>query len=122
MSDKNSVLIADDSIVMRKMIADILEEDGFNIVGEATNGEEALKLYKELKPDLVTMDIVMPREHGIDALKKIIDFDSNARIIVVSGLHQKALLMEALETGARDYVIKPFDKKELVEAAGKCFE
>lgn len=120
MSSKKKVLVADDSIVMRKMITDILWNDGFEVVGEAKDGGEALIKYKELNPNLVTMDIVMPREHGIDALKSIIDFDPDARVIVVSGLHQKSLLMEALGAGARDYVIKPFEKKELLEAARKC--
>jgi two-component system chemotaxis response regulator CheY len=120
MNEKKKVLIADDSIVMRKMINDILWNDGFEVVGEAKDGGEALKLYKELNPSLVTMDIVMPREHGIDALRSIIEFDPDARVIVVSGLHQKSLLMEALGAGARDYVIKPFDKEELLEAARKC--
>ena len=120
MNEKKKVLIADESIVMRKMINDILWNDGFEVVGEAKDGGEALKLYKELNPSLVTMDIVMPREHGIDALRSIIEFDPDARVIVVSGLHQKSLLMEALGAGARDYVIKPFDKEELLEAARKC--
>jgi two-component system chemotaxis response regulator CheY len=120
MSQKKKVLIADDSMVMRKMINDILWNDGFEIVGEAKDGGEAVELYKELKPNLVTMDIVMPREHGINALRNIMDFDPDARVIVVSGLHQKSLLMEALGAGARDYVIKPFEKDELLEAARKC--
>jgi two-component system chemotaxis response regulator CheY len=120
MSMNKTVLIADDSMVMRKMINDILLDDGFNIIGEAKDGSEALKKYMELKPCLVTMDIVMPREHGIDALRRIMEFDPDARVIVVSGLHQKSLLMEAIGAGARDYVIKPFDRDELLEAARKC--
>lgn len=120
MNENKKVLIADDSIVMREMITDILRDDGFEIAGEAKDGKEALKKYIELKPGLVTMDIVMPREHGIEALKSIIKYDPDARIIVVSGLHQKSLLMEALGSGARDYVIKPFDKEELLKAARKC--
>lgn len=120
MSEKKKVLIADDSTVMRNMIKDILCEDDFEIVGEAKDGTEALNKYKELTPHLVTMDIVMPREHGIDALKGIIDHDADARVIVVSGLHQKSLLMEALGAGAKDFVIKPFDRDELLEAARKC--
>jgi two-component system chemotaxis response regulator CheY len=117
MSEKKKVLIADDSIVMRKMISDILASDCFEVVGQAENGKDALKLYKELNPNLVTLDIVMPREHGLDALRNILDYDSDARIIVVSGLHQQSLLMEALECGARDYVVKPFDRDELLRAA-----
>ena len=120
MMDKKKVLIADDSVVMRKMISEILCEDGFEIAGEAKDGQEALILYKKLNPDLITLDIVMPREHGIEALKSIIEYDPEARIIIVSGLHQKLLLMEALESGARDYVVKPFDKEELLNVARKC--
>jgi len=120
MGETKKVLIADDSIVMRNMINDILISDGFEVVGEAKDGKEALERYKELNPCLVTMDIVMPREHGIDALKSIVEYDPDARVIVVSGLHQKALLLEALEAGARDYVIKPFEKEELLKAARKC--
>jgi two-component system chemotaxis response regulator CheY len=104
-------------MVMRKMISDILASDGFEIAGEAENGEQALRLYKELKPNLVTLDVVMPREHGLDALRKILKYDPDARIIVVSGLHQKSLLMEAIGCGARDYVVKPFDRDELLRAA-----
>ncbi len=119
MPEKKCVLIADDSIVMRSMIKDVLSHDGYEIVGEARDGKEAIDLYKELDPDLVTMDIVMPHEHGIDALKKIMQFDPEARIVVVSGLHQKSLLMEALEAGAKDYVIKPFTEEELLKTARK---
>ena len=119
MSEKKRLLVVDDSVVMRTMISDVLSRHGFELVGEAQDGNEALEKYKELNPDLVTMDIVMPREHGIDALKKIFEFDKTARIVVVSGLHQKNLLMDALDAGAKDYVIKPFDEKEIVEAAKK---
>lgn len=119
MGDKKKVLIVDDSMVMRTMIQDILHKDDFDVVAQAENGGEAIDKYREWKPDLVTMDIVMPGGPGIDALKSIIEFDPNARVIIVSGLHQKSLLIEALETGARDYVIKPFTDRELIEAAKK---
>jgi two-component system chemotaxis response regulator CheY len=119
MSETKSVLIVDDSVVMRSLIGDILEKEEFNVVGQAQDGGEAVDMYQKLKPDLVTMDIVMPGGPGIDALKRIIDQDPNARVIVVSGLHQKSLLIEALEAGARDYVIKPFTDRELLEAAKK---
>jgi two-component system chemotaxis response regulator CheY len=120
MEDKKKVLVADDSIVMRNMITDILNADGFKVVAEAKNGNEALELYKQHRPHLVTMDIVMPNEHGIDALKKIIEIDPDAKVIVVSALHQKSLLLEAIDAGARDYVIKPFDRKELLEAVKRA--
>lgn len=113
------VLIVDDSQVMREMIGDILKNQGFEVAGEAKDGHEALDQYKKLKPDIVTMDVVMPKEHGIDAVKKIIAVDKNARIIIISGLYQKTLVMEALEAGASDYVIKPFDPSELIETVKK---
>ncbi len=122
MSEAKRVLIVDDSVVMRKMIEDTLAAGGFDVVGTAQDGGEALDLYKELEPDLVTMDIVMPREPGLGALKKIMGHDGEAKIIVVSGLHQKSLLKEALEAGAVDYVIKPFTEKELLEAANKAVQ
>ena len=116
---KNRVLIVDDSQVMREMISDILKSQGFEIAGEAKDGEEALDQYVKLKPDIVTMDVVMPKKHGIDAVKKIIAKDKNACIIIISGLYQKTLVMEALEAGALDYVIKPFEPSELVETLKK---
>jgi two-component system chemotaxis response regulator CheY len=119
MAEHKSVLIVDDSLVMRSLIGDILEKEDFSVVGQAQDGGEAVEMYRKLSPDLVTMDIVMPGGPGIDALRKIIDHDKNARVIVVSGLHQKSLLIEALEAGARDYVIKPFTDRELLEAAKK---
>lgn len=119
MSDKNRVLIVDDSMVMREMISDILKEKGFEVAGEAKDGLEALDQYKKLKPDVVTMDVVMPKEHGIDAVRKIIASDKNARIIIISGLYQKTLVMEALEAGASDYVIKPFEPAELIDIVKK---
>jgi two-component system chemotaxis response regulator CheY len=117
--DNFRVLIVDDSQVMREMISDILKGQGFEVAGEAKDGLEALDQYKKLKPDIVTMDVVMPKEHGIDAVKKIIAVDKNARIIIISGLYQKTLVMEALEAGASDYVIKPFEPSELVETVKK---
>lgn len=119
MNNGHKVLIVDDSQVMREMIGDILKTQGFEVVGEATDGQEALEKYKELNPDIVTMDVVMPKEHGIDAVKKIIALDKEARIIIISGLYQKTLVMEALDAGALDYVIKPFDPSELIETVKK---
>jgi two-component system chemotaxis response regulator CheY len=119
MNNGHKVLIVDDSQVMREMIGDVLKTQGFEVVGEATDGQEALSQYKKLKPDIVTMDVVMPKEHGIDAVKKIIAIDKSARIIIISGLYQKTLVMEALDAGAMDYVIKPFDPSELIETVKK---
>ena len=120
MSEKKRVLIVDDSEVMREMISDMLEANGFEIAGEAKDGIEALEQYKSLCPDLVTMDIVMPKENGIDAVKKIVDHDRNAYVIVISGLDQKALVIDALSAGARDYVIKPFEPKDLFDAVSRA--
>jgi two-component system, chemotaxis family, chemotaxis protein CheY len=119
MADSKAVLVVDDSMVMRSMIRGILAQNGFIIVAEAKDGQDAVTQYLEHHPDLVTMDLVMPRELGIEAVKRIMKLDPDARIIVVSGLNQKTILMQALDAGARDYVIKPFDEQELVETAVK---
>jgi two-component system chemotaxis response regulator CheY len=119
MSDPKKVLICDDSIVMRKMINDILSRNGFNVVGQAKNGAEAVELYAKLQPDLVTMDIIMPGEPGVEIVKKIVTIDSKARIMMVTGLSQKNLVLQAMENGAREFVVKPFDESALLEAAAK---
>ena len=111
-----TVLIVDDSEVMREMIKDILIDQGYSVVGEAKDGDEALVKYKEHEPNIVTMDVVMPSKHGIDAIKSIIEHDDKARIVVISGLHQKSLVMDALDAGARDYIIKPFEPDDLAAA------
>ncbi|MGD0818060.1 MAG: response regulator [Methanomassiliicoccales archaeon] len=119
MSDPKKVLICDDSIVMRKMINDILSRNGFNVVGQAKNGVEAVELYSKLQPDLVTMDIIMPGEPGVEIVRKIVTIDSKARIMMVTGLSQKNLVLQAMENGAREFVVKPFDESALLEAAAK---
>jgi two-component system chemotaxis response regulator CheY len=119
MSDPKKVLIVDDSMVMRAMIKDVLTKDGYNVVGQAKNGKEALEAYPKLLPDLVTMDIIMPGEHGTDIVKKMLDMDKDARIIIVSGLNQKNLVMQAMDNGAREFLVKPFENKDLLEAARK---
>jgi two-component system, chemotaxis family, chemotaxis protein CheY len=119
MSDAKRVLIVDDSMVMRSMIKDILVKDGFEIVGQAKNGKEAVESYQALHPDLVTMDVIMPGEQGTEVVKKIITIDPLARIMVVSGLNQKSLVIQAMENGAKEYVVKPFEKEQLLEAAHK---
>ena len=119
MSDPKKVLICDDSIVMRKMINDILSRNGFNVVGQAKNGVEAVELYTKLQPDLVTMDIIMPGEPGVEIVKKIVTLDAKARIMMVTGLSQKNLVLQAMENGAREFVVKPFDESALLEAAAK---
>ncbi|MCD6228998.1 MAG: response regulator [Candidatus Omnitrophica bacterium] len=113
------ILIVDDALFMRKMLGDILKKEGFEICGEAENGKEAIEKYKELKPDLVTMDIVMPRMEeidGIGAVKEIIRIDPNAKIVMVSAMGQHALVVEAIQAGAKDFIVKPFQPSRVVEA------
>jgi len=119
MSNPKKVLIVDDSMVMRAMIRDVLTKDGFDVVGQAKNGKEAVEQYAKLTPDLVTMDIIMPGEHGTDVVKKMLEMDKDARIIIVSGLNQKNLVMQAMDNGAREFLVKPFENKDLLEAAHK---
>jgi two-component system, chemotaxis family, chemotaxis protein CheY len=115
-----SVLIVDDALFMRMMIKDILSKDGFEIVGEAENGVEAVKKYAELHPDLVTMDIVMPEMDGIEAVRNIIKIDPAARVLMCSAMGQQPLVVEALEAGAKDFIIKPFQPAKVVEAVRKA--
>lgn len=119
MSEKKSVLIVDDSMVMRKMIGDILARNGFEVVGQAKNGAEALDLYTKLRPSLVTMDVIMPGEQGVEAVKKIVNLDPKARIMMVSGLNQKNLVMQAMQNGAVEFIVKPFEESDFVSAAIK---
>ncbi len=116
------VLIADDAAFMREMLRDILTEGGFEVVAEAEDGEEAIAKYTEHRPDLVTLDIVMPRKSGIDALRELQALDPGACIIMCSALGQEALVMEALEAGARDYVVKPFKPEQVLAAANKAVQ
>ncbi len=108
------VLIADDAVFMREMLRDILTEAGFEIVAEASNGEEAIERYRESEPDLVTLDIVMPRKSGLETLRELVALDEHAAVVMCSALGQEALVMEALEAGARDFVVKPFDPDHVV--------
>ncbi len=113
------VLIVDDASFMRAMLKDILVSGGFDLAGEAVDGVEAVQKYKELRPDVVTMDIVMPLRSGIDAVKEIIAFNKDARIIMCSALGQESLVLEAINAGAKDYIIKPFDPDKVVEMVKK---
>jgi len=101
------VLIVDDALFMRSMIRDIFSREGFEVVGEAENGAEAVRLTRELKPDLITMDIVMPVMDGITALRQIVQADGTANVVMVSALGQESLIAEAIEAGARDFIVKP---------------
>lgn len=113
------VLVVDDALFMRRMIADILKKEGVEICGEAENGKEAIEKYKELRPDMVTMDIVMPKIEeidGIGAVKEIMKIDPQAKIIMVSAMGQHSLVVDAIQAGAKDFVTKPFQPSRVVEA------
>ncbi len=112
---KQGVLVVDDAIFMRKMIVDILEGHGMEVVGEADTGAGAVEKYAELKPDLVMMDIIMPEMNGIDAVKSIIASDPQAKIVMCSALGQQALVQDALGAGAKDFLIKPFNPSRVIE-------
>jgi two-component system chemotaxis response regulator CheY len=116
MTVSHTVLVCDDAIFMRTMISDILQQSGFEVVGEAGTGVEAVAQYRKLKPDLVTMDIVMPDMGGIDAVREITKFDPNARILMCSAMGQQALVVEAIQAGAKDFVVKPFQPSRVLEA------
>ena len=112
----HSVLVCDDAIFMRTMIADILSSAGYEVVGEAETGAQAVQKYRQLKPDLVTMDIVMPDMGGIDAVREIVKDDPGARILMCSAMGQQALVVEAIQAGAKDFVVKPFQPARVLEA------
>lgn len=116
-----TVLIVDDAAFMRMMIKNILTEAGYEVVGEAENGKQAVEKYNEFKPDLVTMDITMPEMDGITAVKEIISTDSSANIIMCSAMGQQAMVIEAIQTGAKDFIVKPFKNERVLEAVNKVF-
>lgn len=111
------VLVVDDSVFVTKQISQILTSEGFEVVATAANGEEGLEKYKELHPgvDLVTMDITMPKMDGVTALEKIIEFDKNAKVVMVSALGKQDLVKKALLLGAKNYIVKPLDRKKVLE-------
>ncbi|NMB19315.1 MAG: response regulator [Firmicutes bacterium] len=114
-----TVLITDDTAFMRMTLKNVIEKNGYNVVGEAGDGEEAVALYRELKPDMVTMDITMPKMDGITAIKEIMKIDPGAKIIVCSAMGQKPMVIEALSAGAKDFLVKPFDAERVVESLRK---
>ncbi|MBZ4663110.1 MAG: response regulator [Caloramator sp.] len=113
------VLIVDDAAFMRMMLKDILTKNGYEVIGEAPNGAKAVEIYKLEKPDVVTMDITMPEMDGIQAVKEIKAFDPNAKIIMCSAMGQQAMVMEAIKSGARDFIVKPFQPERVLEALKK---
>jgi two-component system chemotaxis response regulator CheY len=112
----HTVLICDDVVYIRTLLTDILDRAGFEVVGEASSGAQAVERYKHLKPDVVTMDIVMPDGGGIEAVREICNFDKDARILMCSAMGQQSLVAEALKAGAKDFVVKPFETSRLLEA------
>lgn len=114
------VLICDDAPIIRLMLRDIIEFHGYEIAGEAGNGQEAVDLYKQLKPDIVTMDIIMPEKDGIAALSEILEFDKEAKIVMVTAIDQRESLMKAIRIGATDYIVKPFENDRVISAVKKA--
>ncbi len=114
-----TVLVVDDTAFMRMTLKNMLEKNGYEVVGEGEDGAKGVDLYKQLKPSLVTMDITMPNMDGITAIKEILSFDPNAKVIVVSAMGQKSLVIEALNAGAKDFVVKPFQPDRIAEALAK---
>lgn len=115
----NGILIVDDAAFMRMMIKDVLSKNGFVIAGEAENGAKAVEKYKKIIPELVIMDITMPEIDGIQAVKEIKKIDNNAKIIMCSAMGQQAMVIEAIQAGAKDFIVKPFQAERIVEAVKK---
>lgn len=116
------ILIVDDAAFMRMMIKDILVKNGFEVVGEAQDGVQAIEKYKELTPDLVTMDITMPEMDGIAALKKIQEINPDATVIMCSAMGQQAMVIDAIQAGAKDFIVKPFQAERVIEAIQKALD
>jgi len=110
------ILIVDDAAFMRMMIKNIITKYGYEVAGEAENGKQAVALYSELRPDLVTMDITMPEMDGIESVKAIRALDQSANIIMISAMGQQAMVMDAIQAGARDFIVKPFQQERVMQA------
>lgn len=113
------VLIVDDAAFMRIKLKDILEKNNYEVAGEAENGHEAIEKYKELQPDIVTMDITMPELDGVEALKEIKAFDPEASVLMCSAMGQQSMVMDAIRAGALDFIVKPFDTERVIRALDK---
>ncbi len=116
----SKILIVDDAAFMRMMIKDILTKNGFEVVGEAQDGNQAIEKYKELDPDLVTLDITMPEMDGITALKEIKSTNPEAKVIMCSAMGQQAMVIDAIQAGAKDFIVKPFQADRVLEAINKA--
>jgi len=115
----SKILIADDAAFMRMMLKDILVKNGYEVIGEAVNGSDAVEKYNQLKPDLVTMDITMPLCDGIAALKQIMSINPTAKVIMCSAMGQQAMVIESIQAGAKDFIVKPFQPQRVIEAIKK---
>ncbi len=115
-----TVLVVDDSMLMRRMVSDTLADAGWHVVAEASNGREAVEQYREKQPDAVTLDIVMPDYNGMYALEHILQFDPQAKVVVVSALNQTRLISEAIRKGAQDFIAKPFLPEQLQQTMSHC--
>jgi two-component system chemotaxis response regulator CheY len=116
------LLVVDDAVIIREMIKDVAKGAGWTIVGEGRNGREAIDRYREMKPDVVTLDLVMPEFDGLHGVKGIREVDPDAKVVVVSALDQKETLKSAFKLGASDFLVKPFDRKVLAETLEKLLE
>ena len=114
-----NILLVDDAAFMRMMLKDILTKNGYNVAGEAENGLKAIDKYRELKPDLALMDITMPEMDGLQALKKIKAEWPDAKVVMCSAMGQQAMVIEAIQSGARDFIVKPFQPDRVIEAVRK---
>jgi two-component system chemotaxis response regulator CheY len=117
---RKRILIVDDAPIIRLMIRDIIQGYGYEVVGECGNGQEGVEKYKELTPDLVTMDIIMPEKSGIEALQEILEYDENAKVIMVTAIDQREALIKAIRIGATDYIVKPFENDRVISAVKKA--
>jgi two-component system chemotaxis response regulator CheY len=115
----NRILVVDDAAFMRMMIRDILTKNGYEVCGEANDGAQAIEKFKEVKPDLITMDITMPEMDGIAALKEIKKLDVNAKVVMCSAMGQQAMVIDAIQAGAKDFIVKPFQPDRVIEAIKK---
>jgi len=117
-----TIMIVDDAAFMRMMMKDILTKNGFSVVGEAENGVDAVEKYMKLQPNLTTMDITMPEMDGLQALKEIRKWDAKARVIMCSAMGQQSVVIEAIQSGAKDFIVKPFQADRVVEAITKALK
>ena len=116
------VLVVDDAVFMRRMLSDILKNAGYEVVAEAVNGKDGVEKYQKIKPDLVTMDIIMPEMTGIDAVKEIVGEDKDAKILIVSAMGQQQLVVEAIQAGAKDFIVKPFEASRVLSAVERLLK